>query len=358
MAGLRGRKNYVQLAIDAMNDGDVSTPIVPRGTAAQRKMLRSLEKLRVAALEQQVRQARAIEQNKLAVASVAHDVKTPLALISGYAECLQDGMDDKDYLALISEKTEQLNQLVLKLVDASKHEIEEMDFLREEVDTRTFVGGVLTKFEQLARNKNISYKIKHIPSARILVDRRDIERVFQNIISNAVKYTEEGGKIEVSFKRDGRYFIARVKDTGRGIDKKNLPYVFDKFFMEEASRTDSKNSGLGLYVADTIARRHGGWIKVRSKKGKGSCFSIGIPELEDKTTRTQKFEQCPKFAKVTVYVLFCWILPWLLRILRFTETNRTATLVVGILCVWLWPIAFLFDIMSEIIYNRLVLAME
>ena len=142
MAGLRGRKNYVQAAVDALNAGDLSTPIEPKGTAAQRKIMRGLEKLRVTALEQQIAHARAIEQNKLAIASVAHDVKTPLALISGYAECLQDGMDDKDYLALITEKTEQLNGLVLKLVETSKHEIDEIDSLKEKVNTRAFFGAV------------------------------------------------------------------------------------------------------------------------------------------------------------------------------------------------------------------------
>ena len=82
MAGLRGRKNYVQLAIDAMNDGDVSTPIVPRGTAAQRKMLRSLEKLRVAALEQQVRQARAIARRSLR--ELASDLHVSHTLLNRY----------------------------------------------------------------------------------------------------------------------------------------------------------------------------------------------------------------------------------------------------------------------------------
>ena len=146
--------------------GDLSAPIEPHGSAQQRKILRGLEKLRVSTLEQQIAHARAIEQNKLAIASVAHDVKTPLALISGYAECLQDGMDDKDYPALITEKTEQLNGLVLKLVETSKHEIEEIDSLKEKVNTRTFFGAVLDKYEQLAKTKNISYKVRRIPPPR------------------------------------------------------------------------------------------------------------------------------------------------------------------------------------------------
>ena len=219
MAGLRGRKNYVQAAVDALNAGDLSAPIEPHGSAQQRKILRGLEKLRVSTLEQQIAHARAIEQNKLAIASVAHDVKTPLALISGYAECLQDGMDDKDYPALITEKTEQLNGLVLKLVETSKHEIEEIDSLKEKVNTRTFFGAVLDKYEQLAKTKNITYKVRRIPSAEIYADRRELERVFQNIVSNAVKYTDEGGKIEVSFERNGRFFVVKVKINPAGCNQ-------------------------------------------------------------------------------------------------------------------------------------------
>lgn len=160
--------------------------------------------------------------------------------------------------------------------------------------------------------------------------------MFQNIISNAVKYTDEGGRIDVSFERNGRFFVVKVKDTGRGIDKKNLPYVFDKFFMEESSRTDSKNSGLGLYVAQNIARRHGGEIKVRSRKGKGSTFSVSIPELPDETTPTQRFEAMPKGSKVVLIACFCFVMPWLLRFMRYFETRRAGTLITGVCCLVLW----------------------
>lgn len=358
MAGLRGRKNYVQAAVDALNAGDLSTPIEPKGTAAQRKIMRGLEKLRVTALEQQIAHARAIEQNKLAIASVAHDVKTPLALISGYAECLQDGMDDKDYLALITEKTEQLNGLVLKLVETSKHEIDEIDSLKEKVNTRAFFGAVLSKYEALAKSKNLSYKVRHIPSAEIYADRKELERVFQNLVSNAVKYTEEGGKIAISFGHNGKFFLVKVRDTGKGIERKNLPYVFDKFFMEESSRTDSKNSGLGLYVAQQIAHRHGGEIKVKSKKGKGSVFTVSIPELPDETVPTQRFEQLPKLLKVILIFMFCFIMPWLLRFMRYFESWRPGTLITAVFNFVLWPFIFIYDIWSEILYNKIVLAMD
>ena len=132
----KGKKRYVLEAVDALCAGDVATPIRERGGPSQKKTLRRLEELRKNMLEREVREAKIVEQNKLAIASVAHDIKTPLALIAGYTECLGDGMDDKDYLALIGEKTEQINQLVLKLVDTSQQEINEIPKLRDLVDAR------------------------------------------------------------------------------------------------------------------------------------------------------------------------------------------------------------------------------
>ena len=149
-----------------------------------------------------------------------------------------------------------------------------------------------------------------------------------------------------------------MRDTGKGIERKNLPYVFDKFFMEESSRTDSKNSGLGLYVAQQIAHRHGGEIKVKSRKGKGSVFTVSIPELPDETAPTQRFEQLPKLLKVILIFMFCFIMPWLLRFMRYFESWRPGTLITAVFNFVLWPFIFIYDIWSEILYNKIVLAMD
>lgn len=358
MAGLRRKRNYVQEALTALNAGDVATPIQIRGSVAEKRLLRQLEKLRSSVLEREFTEARIVEQNKLAIASVAHDIKTPLALISGYAECLQDGMDDKDYLSLISEKTEQLNGLVLKLVETSQHEISEIPKLRDLVDTKMFFGSLLEKFEPVAKQKNIKFKVRKIPSAHIYVDKQEMERVVQNLISNAVKYTDEGGSIEVFCKREGESFVLNVQDTGRGIDRKSIPFVFDKFYMEESSRTDSKSSGLGLYVTKYIVEKHGGTIKVKSKKGKGSRFIVSLPEVADTQTPTQRFERMPKFAKLLLFAFFGWIMPGVLRVMRYFESKRLSTFVIGILALPMFMFIFPVDFISEIFYNRMVFAMD
>ena len=294
----RGRKNYVLEAVEALCAGDVATPIRERGGPSQKKTLRRLEELRKNMLEREVREAKIVEQNKLAIASVAHDIKTPLALIAGYTECLGDGIDDKDYLALIGEKTEQINQLVLKLVDTSQQEINEIPKLRDLVDARYFFSAVLEKYADLAKAKNITYKVRRIPNAKIYVNRQDMERVIQNLVTNAIKYTEPGGKVVVSFTRWGVYLLVTVRDNGRGISKRSLPYVFDKFYREDHSRTDLRSSGLGLYIAKDIAKKHGGDITVRSREGKGSLFTLSIPEVSNSGKLAQRFEALPRPVKL------------------------------------------------------------
>ena len=342
MAGLR-KKNYVQDAVAALNAGDFATPIQIRGGVSQKRILRQLEKLRTFIMEREFAEARMVEQNKLAIASVAHDIKTPLALISGYAECL---------------KTEQLNNLVLKLVETSQHEIDEIPKLRDLVDTKLFFGNLLEKFEPVVKQKNIRFKVRKIPSAHIYVDTREMERVVQNLISNAVKYTDEGGSIEVFCKREGEFFVLNVKDTGRGIEKKNLPFVFDKFYMEESSRTDSKSSGLGLYVTRHIVERHGGNIRVKSKKGKGSRFIVSLPEVADTQTPTQRFERNSKSVKLLMFFFFGWIMPFVLRIMRYFESRRLSTLVLGLLAFPFFMFMFPVDFISEILYNKMTFAMD
>ena len=266
----KGKKSYVLEAVDALCAGDVATPIRERGGPSQKKTLRRLEELRKNMLEREVREAKIVEQNKLAIASVAHDIKTPLALIAGYTECLGDGMDDKDYLTLIGEKTEQINQLVLKLVDTSQQEINEIPKLRDLVDARYFFSAVLEKYADLAKAKNITYKVRRIPNAKIYVNRQDMERVLQNLVTNAIKYTEPGGKVVVSFTRWGVYLMIMVRDNGKGISKRNLPYVgqfphgfaqfrtgavYSQGHSQETrrrhNRTQSGGQGLALYAVHT-----------------------------------------------------------------------------------------------------------
>ena len=258
MAGLRGRKNYVQLAIDAMNDGDVSTPIVPRGTAAQRKMLRSLEKLRVAALEQQVRQARAIEQNKLAVASVAHDVKTPLALIQGYAEGLKEGVSDDPesrefYCDVIMDEAGKMNRMVKNLLTLNQLEFgaDQVEFAR--FDIVSLVRGVIASCEILLQQAGAEIDFIADEAVYVWADEFKTEQVVRNYLTNAVHHVENEKRIEVRvIKKDGKARVS-VFNSGKPIPEEDVPKLWDKFYkVDKAHTREYGGNGIGLSIVKAI----------------------------------------------------------------------------------------------------------
>lgn len=141
------------------------------------------------------------EKRKMMIASVAHDLKTPLAVISGYAESLSDGMDDKDYTALILQKTEEMNSQVLTLVESSRNEIQSIGSIKESVLFGEFFKTEALKYEKLAQSKKLTFIVKGAPYVTVYANRQQLARVLQNLISNAIKYTPSGGKIVVKAKK-------------------------------------------------------------------------------------------------------------------------------------------------------------
>lgn len=239
------------------------------------------------------------EKRKVMIASVAHDLKTPLAVISGYAESLSDGMDDKDYTSLILQKTEEMNSQVLTLVESSRNEIQSIGSIKESVLFGEFFKTEALKYEKLAQSKKLTFIVKGAPYVTVYANRQQLARVLQNLISNAIKYTPSGGKIVVKAKKVGKEVRVIVRDNGSGISGESLPFIFDKFYMEDKSRTVSGSNGLGLYITKEIIDDLSGVIEVKSKKEKGSRFVVRIPIEEGKIRRTitEAFDALPHNVK-------------------------------------------------------------
>ena len=156
----------------------------------------------------------------------------------------------------------------------------------------------------------------------------------------------------------GVYLMIMVRDNGKGISKRNLPYVFDKFYMEDSSRTDSRSSGLGLYIAKDIAKKHGGDITVRSREGKGSLFTLSIPEVSNSGKLAQRFEALPRPVKLILLLCFGWILSFVLRMARVAEKKNVSTLIIGIFSLPFFLFVSAADFISELVYNKMTLAMD
>ncbi len=352
------RKQIVKIEriLMRLQEGDVYTPVKLEGYGIYHAILKRLETLRLTLLNLTDSEVELQRRTNTAIASAAHDMKTPLQIIAGYAECISDGMDDKNYPELILQKTQQMNEMVINLVDDSHQELQKQAAHKFLYDSRVVFGKILEKLKPFAEKKGIKLKVGKIPSERIRVDEQQIERVVQNLVSNAVKYSPEGSVVKVRFQKWGKNLIMFVKDHGIGISKESLPLIFDQFYTEDKSRSNANNQGMGLYIAKEIVTQHGGGISVTSKKNRGTTFIVKLPVeplLNEKLTITGRFDKHPVWQKLVFELFFGWMMATTYRVARFFETRCVSTLLAGILCIALFPFMWLIDFLSIAVYGRI-----
>jgi len=219
------------------------------------------------------------------VANVSHELRTPVSNIKGYAETLLEGaMDDKEnakeFMGIIYQEASRLSNLIDDLLDLSKIESGrvKMEFIPLDIAPvlkRTF--GVL---EKTIKEKNLSVSI-NIPEGlpQVLADEKRLNQVFLNLLDNAVKYTNEGGAINVVAFESGRFVQIDITDTGIGIPEIDLPRIFERFYRVDKARSrELGGTGLGLSIVKHIVLSHGGQVWVKSRPGQGSTFSFTIPK--------------------------------------------------------------------------------
>lgn len=346
----------IEKTLAKFQKGDIYSPVEKHGYGEYHSIAVRLESLRIAMLRLKDETADVSKRTNKTIASVAHDMKTPLAIISGYAECLSDGMNDKDYASLIIQKTEQMNEMVIEMVESSNAEIKKQSEHRVLYGTRNLFGKIIERLRPLAQAKNIKLKVGKIPDVQVRVDEAQMERVVQNLVSNAVKYSDKGQTVKIGAKKKGKRFILYVRDNGIGISKESLPYVFDQFYTEDKARSSGNSQGVGLYVVREIMKDHGGEVYVKSKKGKGSTFSIVLPlEADDVagTTATARFDNLSLMSKCAIEIFFGWAMTFIYRFAKYSQTRQRHTLVMGLLSfalfVFVWPI----DFISVLVYGKL-----
>ena len=224
------------------NAREFDKPVIVRGTIRQRKILYRLESARIDLMRERERITKQFEYTTVSVAGIIHDIKTPMALIAGYAECLQDGVGDKDYLKLILETIEKLQGIVDSV------SLPKSFNAREDVDVKEFVSGrpyfyaEFNRYRDMVEERGIKYVIGRLPAITewfcrnsatvgMYINKKLIDRVVQNIISNDLRYTPKGGVIRVIFSKGRQYFYIRIKDNGSGIKRADVPFIFDRGFQ-------------------------------------------------------------------------------------------------------------------------------
>ncbi len=215
------------------------------------------------------------------VANVSHELKTPIAVLKSLLETLyeeEDREEKKVFLEKALKRVEDMRRLVEDLLILTKLESGEERIKREDVDLRLLVEEVFDLLEPQAKERNISLINYVDKELKVKGDWDKLFLLLKNLVDNAIKYNKEGGKVEVKAKRENQYVQLQVQDTGIGIPKEHIPFIFERFYRVDPSRSRNLGgTGLGLSIVKHIALSHGGKIEVQSKEGVGSIFSVFLP---------------------------------------------------------------------------------
>ncbi|MGE5123867.1 MAG: sensor histidine kinase, partial [Acidobacteriaceae bacterium] len=215
------------------------------------------------------------------ISVISHELKTPVALIKGYVGTLrrEDANWDrevvKDSLAVIEEEADRLTNMIENLLDASRLQAGGLSINPSEVDLPSLARRIAERFQT---QSSIHKLIVEFPQDYPVISGDDarLEQVLSNLVSNAIKYSPQGGEIHISGQVRPEQVMVCVSDQGPGIAPEDIPHVFDRFYRSSNAKRTTKGAGLGLYLARAVIEAHGGriWIDPRPGKGARICFSI------------------------------------------------------------------------------------
>jgi two-component system OmpR family sensor kinase len=241
-----------------------------------------IDQLAVAFNEAFTRLEKAVGEMQQFTASIAHELRTPLAALRGEAEMtLLHSMsleECKTTLASQIEEFDKLSLMIHQLLTLAKAESGELKIEHKPVDVTALLQDLVETFSLLASEKRIALHLDSQPDLTIEGDRQWLERALINIVDNAIKYTPPGGRVDISGRPEGSVIAIDVVDTGQGISPEALPHIFERFYRADASRSkDIEGVGLGLSLVKWIVDQHNGMIRVTSDPGHGTHVSIHLP---------------------------------------------------------------------------------
>ena len=226
-----------------------------------------------------------IEKMKTEFVSVAaHQLRTPLSAIKWTIRMILDGdageinEEQRELLEQTYISNERMIRLINDLLDVSR--IEEGRLLYDQKDARIedVLDSVIEASQEMLRNKNMVLEVNKKETPKVKIDKEKIGVVIQNLLENAIKYTEQGGKIKITLDNDEKNVIFKIEDSGVGIPKSQQDRIFTKFFRaENVTRMETNGTGLGLYTTKNIVQAHKGQIWFESEENKGTTFYFTIP---------------------------------------------------------------------------------
>ncbi|MDX8379752.1 MAG: phosphate regulon sensor histidine kinase PhoR [Gallionella sp.] len=270
--------------IDYLKANDFSEPLVMKA-ARHDEMILSIKLVHYGdnkrlLISRDVTQLQRIEtMRRDFVANVSHEMRTPLTVVNGFVENLQDMTDlshDKIYRALhlMAEQTARMDHLVSDLLTLSHLESDQNTFMAEQVDMTSLLNEVLQDGKMLSADRH-KHSLEMAGPLEFLGNREELRSAFSNLVSNAVRYTPEGGDIILRWTLCAGQPVFSVQDSGIGIETQHIPRLTERFYRVDRSRSrETGGTGLGLAIVKHIALRHHARLEVESEEGCGSIFSL------------------------------------------------------------------------------------
>jgi signal transduction histidine kinase len=215
------------------------------------------------------------------VLEVSHDLRTPLTSVKGAAENLLDGIagtldeSQREYVEIVRDHAGRLIDAINKLLEAARQPEPTVDLELAPTDVGVLARDVARSLQPIADERGIELAVEAGDAVATLADADKLRKVLENLVGNALKFTDRGGRVRIAVGRSDGYVRVTVKDTGVGIDAKELARVFDRFHRVSAG--DRPGTGLGLAITRDLVRLHGGDVVATSEPGRGSTFSAAFP---------------------------------------------------------------------------------
>ena len=225
------------------------------------------------------------QQLKQFTGDASHELRSPLTAIKTSVEVLQTHPErihpqDIEKLASIVSATNQMSHLVEDLLLLARTD-NDLDLIQQnsgKIPLEELLEDVIVFFEPQADKKLILVEINCIKKVLVKGNSFQLQRLFSNLLDNAIKYTPIQGSVKITLDATEKSAMITIEDTGFGIDSQEIPFLFDRFWRSEQARSpQTQGTGLGLAIAQSIAQRHGGKITVKSVLGQGTCFTVLLP---------------------------------------------------------------------------------
>lgn len=275
---------------DEISRGNLDYEIDYKSTNELGKTVDSFNEMRLKLKESIEKQNKAEEERKVLIAGIAHDLRTPLTSVKGYAEGLADGIADtpekqKNYIRIICESINDTEKILDDLLTVSRLELSGYELNKTEVSVSEFFDDGAEEIKTILDRVNFDFEYENRcgQDTMVFIDVDRFSRVISNIISNSIKYAKDDtkGRVKIVIDEYERSVIIEISDNGIGVDKESLSKIFDTMYRADPARTRvSQGSGLGLSVCKQIVELHSGSIWARSKDGEGLSIFISLPKRE------------------------------------------------------------------------------